>query len=70
MPGIGKWRLGCELSQIVDADTELMSWQQGRSLPYGEGVGFWALGEMVKAQAGMLETDASRRRRRSSPHGR
>ena len=32
-------------------------WRQGRSLPYGEGVSLWALGEMVKAQAGMLETD-------------
>src|SRR5262249_10497584 len=28
------------------------------SLPYGEGVSFWALGEMVKAHAGILETDA------------
>ena len=37
--------------------TELISWRQGRSLPYGEGVSFWALAEMVKAQAGILETD-------------
>ena len=29
----------------------------GRSLPYGDGVGFWALGEMVKARTGILETD-------------
>ena len=36
------------------------TWRQGRSLPYGEGVSFWALGEMVKAQAGILETDAPR----------
>ena len=33
-----------------------VSWRQGRCLPYGEGVSFWALGEMVKAQAGILET--------------
>ena len=26
-------------------------------MPYGEGVSFWALGEIVKAQAGVLETD-------------
>ena len=57
VPGIGKSRLIYELSQIVDADTELISWRQGRSLPYGEGVSFWALVEMVKAQAGILETD-------------
>ncbi len=57
VPGIGKSRLVWELFQIVDADPELMWWRQGRSLPYGEGVTYWALGEMVKAQAGILETD-------------
>ena len=57
VPGIGKSRLLYELSQIVDAEPDLISWRQGRSLPYGEGVSFWALAEMVKAQAGMLETD-------------
>ena len=31
----------------------------GRSLPYGEGVTFWALGEIVKAQAGILESDGT-----------
>ena len=57
VPGIGKSRLLYELSEIVDAEPDLISWRQGRSLPYGEGVSFWALAEMVKAQAGMLETD-------------
>ena len=57
VPGIGKSRLLYELSQIVDAEPDLISWRQGRSLPYGEGVSFWALAEMVKAQAGILETD-------------
>ncbi len=36
----------------MDEDEELITWRQGRSLPYGEGVSFWALGEIVKAQAG------------------
>src|SRR5713101_6438939 len=36
----------------------LTYWRQGRSLPYGEGVSYWALAEMVKAQAGILETDS------------
>ena len=57
VPGIGKSRLVWELFQIVDSDEELITWRQGRSLPYGEGVSFWALGEMVKAHAGILETD-------------
>ena len=57
VPGIGKSRLLYELSRIVDEDAELITWRQGRSLPYGEGVAFWAFGEMVKSQAGILETD-------------
>jgi class 3 adenylate cyclase/tetratricopeptide (TPR) repeat protein len=56
-PGIGKTRLVFELLDVVDRDPELIFWRQGRCLPYGEGVSFWALGEMVKAQAGILETD-------------
>ena len=57
VPGIGKSRLVYELSQIADAESELISWRQGRSLPYGEGASFWALAEIVKAQAGILEDD-------------
>src|SRR5215475_771439 len=59
VPGIGKSRLLYELSRIADAEPQLISWRQGRSLPYGEGVSFWALAEMVKAQAGILESDTS-----------
>jgi class 3 adenylate cyclase len=57
VPGIGKSRLVHELWRVVEEDEELIVWRQGRSLPYGEGVSFWALGEMVKAQAGILESD-------------
>jgi predicted ATPase len=57
VPGIGKSRLVYELWQVAEAEPELIWWRQGRSLPYGEGVSFWALAEMVKAQAGILETD-------------
>jgi class 3 adenylate cyclase/tetratricopeptide (TPR) repeat protein len=58
VPGIGKSRLVWELAQSIDANPELIVfWRQGRSLPYGEGVAFWAVAEMVKAQAAILETD-------------
>ena len=57
VPGMGKSRLVWELKELVEAEPELTIWRQGRSLPYGEGVALWALGEMVKAQAGILETD-------------
>ena len=66
VPGIGKSRLVLELVRVVDADAELITWRQGRSLPYGDGVSFWALGEIVKAQAGILESDAARRGRARS----
>jgi predicted ATPase/class 3 adenylate cyclase len=58
VPGIGKSRLLAELFAAIDRGDRLVTWRQGRSLPYGEGVSFWALGEMLKAQAGILETDA------------
>src|SRR6266511_3143343 len=57
VPGIGKSRLVYELMQIVEQGGVLTDWRQGRALPYGEGVTFWALREIVKAQAGILETD-------------
>ncbi len=57
VPGIGKSRLLAELFHAIEGGQRLVTWRQGRSLPYGEGVSFWAIGEMVKAQAGVLETD-------------
>ena len=60
VPGIGKSRLVYELFQTIETgDYGLVYWRHGRSLPYGEGVTFWALGEMVKAQAGILESDSA-----------
>jgi len=57
VPGIGKSRLLGELFAAIDRGDRLVRWRQGRSLPYGEGISYWALGEMVKAQTGILETD-------------
>jgi class 3 adenylate cyclase/tetratricopeptide (TPR) repeat protein len=59
VPGIGKSRLVYELRRIVDADPELITWRQGRCLAYGDGITLWALGEIVKAQAGVLEQDTA-----------
>jgi class 3 adenylate cyclase/tetratricopeptide (TPR) repeat protein len=56
-PGLGKSRLVGELSDYVDRSQDLYRWRQGRCLPYGEGIAFWALGEIVKAHAGILESD-------------
>ncbi len=57
VPGIGKSRLIAELFATLDAQPDLVWWRQGRALPYGEGVSFWALAEMVKAQAGIQDND-------------
>ena len=56
-PGLGKSRLVAELGAYIDSVPELITWRQGRCLPYGEGITFWGLGEIVKAHAGILESD-------------
>jgi class 3 adenylate cyclase/tetratricopeptide (TPR) repeat protein len=58
-PGIGKSRLLYELWREAAIDPDRLVWQLGRCLPYGAGVTFWALGEMVKGRAEILATDAA-----------
>jgi class 3 adenylate cyclase len=58
VPGIGKSRLVSELFREVDKQSELIRWRQGRCVPYGESITYWALGEIVKGEAGILESDA------------
>ena len=57
-PGIGKTRLVHELFAEVDGRPELISWRQGRCPSYGEAVAFWPVAEIVKAHAGILDTDS------------
>jgi class 3 adenylate cyclase/tetratricopeptide (TPR) repeat protein len=61
VPGIGKSRLTFELMQSLGADPGLWRWRQGRCLPYGEGVTFWPIGEIVKSHAEIFETDPPER---------
>ncbi|HUF01504.1 MAG TPA: adenylate/guanylate cyclase domain-containing protein [Gaiellaceae bacterium] len=51
--GVGKSRLAREFLDSVERASVLM----GRALPYGEGVTYWPLGEMVKAAAGISDDD-------------
>ncbi|MDQ3881344.1 MAG: AAA family ATPase, partial [Chloroflexota bacterium] len=55
--GIGKSRLAWELEKYLDGLVEQVYWHQGRSPAYGEGLAYWALAEMVRARAGIAETD-------------
>ncbi len=52
-PGVGKSRLAHEFSEGLEGATVLA----GRSLPYGEGVTYWPLAEMVKCAAGIVDDD-------------
>jgi class 3 adenylate cyclase/tetratricopeptide (TPR) repeat protein len=55
--GIGKSRLAWELEKYVDGIVDPVFWHRGRSPAYGEGLTFWALGEMVRRRAGLAEGD-------------
>ena len=52
-PGVGKSRLAREFTESLEGATVL----SGRSLPYGEGVTYWPLAEMVKCAAGIADDD-------------
>ena len=52
-PGVGKSRLVREFAESLEGATVLA----GRSLPYGEGVTYWPLAEMVKYAAGIADDD-------------
>jgi class 3 adenylate cyclase/tetratricopeptide (TPR) repeat protein len=60
-PGIGKTRLLAEFRAFLEEQPDPPIWRQGRCLSYGEGITFWALGEIVKAQAAILESDSPER---------
>jgi class 3 adenylate cyclase len=55
--GVGKSRLSWEFEKYVDGLTQSVYWHRGRCLAYGEGIAYWALAEMVRMRAGMLENE-------------
>jgi tetratricopeptide (TPR) repeat protein len=57
--GIGKSRLAWELEKYLDGVVETVFWHRGRAPSYGEGVTFWALSEMIRRRAGLVEGDDS-----------
>jgi len=63
--GIGKSRLAWELEKYIDGVVENIYWHRGRCPAYGDGVTFWALGEMVRRRCGLAEgTDEQETRAR------
>ena len=57
--GIGKSRLAWEFEKYFDGLAADAWWHRGRCLAYGEGVAFWALAEMVRGRAGIVEEEDS-----------
>ena len=55
--GIGKSRLAWEFEKYADGVVDTFFWHRGRCLAYGEGVAFWALGEMIRSRARIVESD-------------
>jgi class 3 adenylate cyclase/tetratricopeptide (TPR) repeat protein len=55
--GIGKSRLAWELQQTIEGRSEPVTWRRGRCLAYGEDVAYWALNEIVKSEATIVDTD-------------
>ena len=55
--GLGKSRLIAELSVVTDELPELVRWRVGRPLPYGDTTAFAPFADIVKAEAGILDSD-------------
>jgi len=55
--GIGKSRLAAELLERVAASSERVQVVRGRCLPYGEGLTYWPLAEILKGDAEILDSD-------------
>ncbi|HEY6707274.1 MAG TPA: AAA family ATPase, partial [Actinomycetota bacterium] len=55
--GIGKSRLAWEFEKYIDGLLEDVWWHRGRCLAYGEGIAYWALAEMVRMRAEIVEAE-------------
>jgi class 3 adenylate cyclase/tetratricopeptide (TPR) repeat protein len=57
--GVGKSRLLRELDGRLRALDPEPVLRQGRCLPYGSSIVYWALGEVVRAECGIVDSDSS-----------
>jgi predicted ATPase len=53
--GVGKTRLNREFENYTDGLATEFFYHAGRCLPYGEGVAYWALAEMIRQRFGIAE---------------
>ena len=58
-PGVGKSRLTAEFLEWSQTEPDPPLVVRGRCLPYGDGVTYWPLAEILKQQAEILDTDSA-----------
>ena len=56
--GVGKSRLLSEFERRLCAREPQPTLLEGHCLPYGSGIVYWALGEMLRAECGIVESDS------------
>jgi class 3 adenylate cyclase len=57
-PGIGKTTLVRELWELLSSEEPAPLRRTGRCLPYGDGITYWPLGEIVKEHYGVVDSSA------------
>jgi class 3 adenylate cyclase/tetratricopeptide (TPR) repeat protein len=57
--GVGKSRVLRELERRLCGRPDAPAFHTGRCLPYGTGIVFWALGEVIRAGCGIVDTDSA-----------
>ena len=57
--GVGKSRLLLELNRRLEQSEPPATFREGHCLPYGSGIVYWALGEVIRSEAGIVDADDS-----------
>ena len=57
--GVGKSRLLREFAARAESSDPAAVLRTGRCLPYGSGIVYWALGEVLRTEAGIVDSDVS-----------
>src|SRR5918999_893463 len=57
--GVGKSRVLRELERRLCGRPDPPAFHTGRCLPYGTGIVFWALGEVIRAGCGIVDSDSA-----------
>jgi class 3 adenylate cyclase/predicted ATPase len=57
--GVGKSRVLRELERRLCGRPDAPAFHTGRCLPYGAGIVFWALGEVIRAGCGIVDSDSA-----------